>query len=258
MKYEKKKKFKALRLFTKKTKTNIQAPVPPLLSVKSHSGKNDDVTVVQNCTHCTSMQSSSWDTVNASFLSLAPGITSPERLAAAPPCVWESVKVPLRAEWVRPGTWRAPDATAERPARRCVELASAGGSAGRGLSRSSARRRAQQNRIREASCRSYSASPPRSRCGGNEKNGAVIMLRPHRNGRRLRLGTLALTQRSRRSFPACCSRGSGTSRDLSLGASPRPASGSSRQQTSTSHLGAASSSRLLSGRRCCGGGRCGL
>lgn len=143
--------------------------------MKSHSGKNDDVTVVQNFTHCTSMQSSSWDTVNTSFLSLAPGVTSPERPAAAPPCVWESVKVPLRAEWVWPGTWRAPDATAERPARRCVELASAGGSAGRGLSGSSARRRAQQNRIREASCRSYSASLPRSRCGKRENGGVIIL-----------------------------------------------------------------------------------
>lgn len=204
------------------------------------------------------MQSSSWDTVNTSFLSLALGVTSPERLAAAPPCVWESVKVPLRAGWVWPGTWRAPDATAERPARRCVELASAGGSAGRGLSRSSARRRAQQNRIREASCRSYSASLPRSRCGKRE-NGGVIM---HQNGCHLRFGMVALTQRSRRSFPACCSRGSGTSRDPSPGASPRPASGSSRRQTSTSHPGAASSSHLLSGRRYCGGAggtkRCGL
>lgn len=178
----KKKNSKALSLFTKKKeekkkeeKADIQAPVPPLLSVKSHSGKNDDVTVVQNFTHCTSMQSSSWDTVNTSFLSLAPGVTSPERPAAAPPCVWESVKVPLRAEWVWPGTWRAPDATAERPARRCVELASAGGSAGRGLSGSSARRRAQQNRIREASCRSYSASLPRSRCGKRENGGVIIL-----------------------------------------------------------------------------------
>lgn len=197
------------------------------------------------------MQSSSWDTVNTSFCPSLTGITSPERPAAAPPCVWESVKVPLRAEWAWPGNWRALGATAERPARRCVELASAGGSTGRGLLRSSARRRARRTRTREASCRSYSASLLRSRCGKQE-NGALLCCDHFKMAAAATagfgLGPVALTQQSRRSSPACCSRGSGTSRDLFPGASPRPASGSSRQQTSTSRPGAASSSRPLSRR----------
>lgn len=113
------------------------------------------------------MQSFSQDTVNMSFLSLFfLWITSPGRRAAAPLCVWESVRVcvPLRAEkaWLR--LWRVLDATAEHPGRRCVALRSAGGSAGQGLSVSSGRRRARRNRIRAVCCRSYNASLLRSLC----------------------------------------------------------------------------------------------
>lgn len=106
------------------------------------------------------------------LLSLAHSlVTSPAPPAGVPLCVWESVKVPLRAEWAWPGTWRAPDAPAERQGRRCVELVSAGGSAARGPLRSSARRRVRRIRSREASCRSYSASLPGSRCRKRESGG---------------------------------------------------------------------------------------
>lgn len=117
------------------------------------------------------------------LLSLAQRITSPERPAGVPPCVWESVNVPLRAEWAWPGTWRAPDATAERLGRRCVELASAGDSAARGPLRSSARRRVRRIRTREASCRSYSASLPGSRCRERESGGMVTASHPTEAGR---------------------------------------------------------------------------
>ena len=57
-----------------------------------------------------------------------------------------------------------------------------------------------------------------------------------------------LTQRSTRSIPVCCSRGSGMFRKPCLGASPLPAFCSSRQQTSWSRPGEAGTPRPLSTR----------
>ncbi len=64
------------------------------------------------------------------------------------------------------------------------------------------------------------------------------------------LQNVVLTQRSRRSTPVCCSRGSGTFQELYLEASPRPASGSAHPQTSSSHPDVANSSRLPSTHTC--------
>lgn len=84
----------------------------------------------------------------------------------APLCVSESVKVcvPLRVEKAWLQIWRVLDATAEHPGRHCVELRSAGDSAGQGLLMSSAHHRAQQSHIHEVFCRSCNASLLHSRC----------------------------------------------------------------------------------------------
>lgn len=91
-----------------------------------------------------------------SFLSLCWIFTFLGRQAGAPTCVWESVRVcvPLRVEKAWLQLWRALDVTAGHPGRHCVALMSAGDSAGRGLSVSSGRRKAQQSRIRAVCCRS--------------------------------------------------------------------------------------------------------
>lgn len=180
------------------------------------------------------------------LLSLCAGFTFLERQAGAPLCVSESVKVcvPLRAEKARLPIWHVPGETAEHPGHRCVELRSAGDSAGRGLLTSSAHRRARQSRIPEAFCRSYNASLLHSRYKKRRVIASVtatLHMRP-----RTAFRIVILTQQSRRSSPACCSHESGMFQDLYLEAPPQPVSGSFHQQTNTSHPDVANSSRLLS------------